>query len=229
MVKPRLVKPRWFVPVLLLGAIAFALLPAASADPVKKATEVTFTQPVEIPGMVLIPGTYVIKVPDPVTHADMVGFYNRDESYLYKLVRAIPAYRLDPADKTILTFEERAGDSPQAVKTWFYPGDRWGKEFVYGKAELKAIAEEEPVTPLPEPAPAAEVAPEVAAAPEPVAEAAPAPVEIAEAAPAPEPVAAVPIEELPKTASSLPMIAVIGSALLGLGVALRLRFARRIG
>ncbi len=227
-----MVKPRWFVSVFLLGAAAFVLLPAANADPVKKATEVTFTQPVEIPGMVLTPGTYVIKVPDPVTHNDMVGFYNRDESYLYKLVRTIPSYRLDTAENTIITFEERAGNLPQAVKTWFYPGDNWGKEFVYGNVKLATVAEEATIAPTPEPvAEAAAPAAEVEAAAEPVAEAAPAPVEIAEAAPAPaaEPSPVAPIEELPRTASSLPMIALIGATLFGAGVLLRLRNAGRIG
>lgn len=219
-----MVKPRWFVSGFLLGTAAFLLLPAVNADPVKKATEVTFSQPVEIPGLVLTAGTYVIKVPDPVTHADMVGFYNRDESYLYKLVRTIPAYRLDPAEKTILTFKERAGNLPQAVSTWFYPGDNWGREFVYGKVQLLTAAEEAPVAP----AAVAEAAPpaEIEAPAEPVAEAAPAPVEIAEAGPAPVPEPLpVPIEELPKTATPLPLIAVVGMALTGLGVLLRWRIA----
>jgi len=219
-----MVKQRLFLSMFVTGIL---LIPAVNADPVKKATEVTFKMPVEIPGMVLQAGTYVIKVPDPVTHADMVGFYNRDESYLYKLVRTIPKYRLDLTDKTVITFEERVKGAPDAVKSWFYPDEYWGREFVYGKAKPLTIAEA--AAPIPEPTPAPEVAatepvveatPLPAAEPETVAEAPAAPIEVAEALPAELPPAA-PIEELPKTGSALPLIALLGGCSLGLGVVLR--------
>jgi hypothetical protein len=60
-------------PVLCLLVTAFLAAPLVlNGDPIKKRTEVTFNQPVEIPGMVLLAGTYAIKVPDPVAHPDMV-------------------------------------------------------------------------------------------------------------------------------------------------------------
>lgn len=204
------------------------LIPVVNADPVKKATDLTLYRPVEIPGMVLTPGNYVIKVPDPVTHADMVGFYNEDESTLFKLVRTIPSYRLDPADKTIITFEERANGAPDAIKTWFFPGDTWGREFVYEKAKLLTVAEVVAPPPIPAPAPLPMpevVAPEPEAEAAPAVEAAPAPVEIAEAAPtaAPEAVATAPVEELPKTGTALPLVALLGVGSLTLGLVLRRR------
>ena len=222
-----MVKQRLYLTVFLPGILAALLIPAINADPVKKATEVTFGRPVEIPGMVLHPGTYIVKVPDPVSHADMVGFYNLDQSHLYKLVRTIPAYRTELTE-TLFTYEERAKGAPDAIKTWFYRGDYWGREFVYEKAQNLTVAEEAAPPPAPEETPApAEVA--VAPAPEPVFEApaAPAePVEIAEAAPPPAPVAVeaapeAPVEELPKTASPMPLIGLFGVVSLALGLALR--------
>ena len=208
----------------LFGILAVPLV--LNGDPVKKRTEVTFNQPVEIPGMILEAGTYAVKVPDPVSHADMVGFYNLDETQLYKLVRTIPAYRLDVTDTTAIAFEERANGAPLAIKTWFYPGDNWGKEFVYGKAKALTVAEAIPA-PVPEvpPEPVAEEAvPTPAFEPVPVAEAPEAQVEIAElAAVAPlEPIPTAPVEELPKTASPLPAIALLGISSLFLGALLGL-------
>jgi LPXTG-motif cell wall-anchored protein len=209
----------------LFGILAVPLV--LNADPVKKRTEMTFNQPVEIPGMVLEAGTYAIKIPDPVTHADMVGFYNLDETQLYKLVRTIPAYRLDVTDTTAITFEERTKGAPLAIKTWFYPGDNWGKEFVYGKAKTIAVGETVPAplpeAPVPAPEPAvAEVAPAPQPEAEPVAEAPEARVEIAELplAASLEAIPSVPIEELPKTASSMPLIALLGVSSLALGALL---------
>ena len=51
--------------LVLLGFAVALIAPMTNADPVYKRTEVTFNQPVEIPGMVLMPGTYVMKLLDP--------------------------------------------------------------------------------------------------------------------------------------------------------------------
>jgi len=216
----------------LTGILAALLLPTLKADPVKKRTEVIFTEPTEIPGMVLQAGTYVMKVPDPVTHSDMVGFYSTDDSYLYKLVRTIPAYRTSVTDKTVITFEERRHGAPPAIKTWFYPADYWGRQFVYPKAETLTVAEASPSPPAPapqaaapqpvEPAPQPEPQP-VAREPQQVAPAPQPPVEIAQArtepAPAPEPAPAAPAP-LPATASPYFLLAALGSlaTIAGLGL-----------
>ena len=63
-----------FATIGLTGAL---LAPAANADPVYKRTEVTFHEPVEIPGMVLPAGTYVMKLLDPYMDRDIVRFYNQ--------------------------------------------------------------------------------------------------------------------------------------------------------
>jgi hypothetical protein len=60
----------------LISAVVGVLLPAANADPLYKRTEVTFHDPVEIPGMVLLPGTYVMKLLDPLMDQDIVRFYD---------------------------------------------------------------------------------------------------------------------------------------------------------
>lgn len=226
-----MVKHRLILSAVLAGTVAAFLIPGARAafdDPMKQATTVTFNNPVEIPGMVLLPGTYVFKMPEVFQHTDdsMVGIYDRDQRHLYKWVRTVPAYRVQPTSNTVITLEERAGNAPQAIKDWFYPGKHWGHEFVYGKAvALTTTSEAIPPAP-PAPAPvAAEPAPVAQAAPEPVAPAPPA--EIAQATPppapepapqaAPEPAPAPPAQELPKTASPMPLIALLGLSSLAVG------------
>ncbi len=210
--------------IISLGFVAIGALPLLKADPVKFRTEVTFSQPLEVPGLVLQAGTYVMKVPDPVTHRDMVGFYNPDESHLYKLVRAIPAYRNFVTDKTVITFEERAHGAPEAIKTWFYPDERWGYEFVYPKAEtLPQVAENTPPpAPVQPAAPAPAVTPQPA--PRPVAQtpAPQQPVEVAQATPPPAAPQPAP-QQLPKTASEFPLALEAGGFLILAGLCLRLK------
>jgi hypothetical protein len=42
----------------------------------------------------------------------------------------------------VILFSERASGSPQAVKVWYYPGERIGNEFVYPKSQAMRIAKE---------------------------------------------------------------------------------------
>jgi len=103
----------------------------AAADLYDKKTVVTFSAPVEIPGKVLPPGTYVFKLLDSSSDRNIVEVYDKDEKKLYSTLLAVPDYRLKPSDKPLIRFEERPSDTPEAIKAWFYPGDNYGFEFVY--------------------------------------------------------------------------------------------------
>jgi len=222
------------LPLVLIGSMGALLAPLTKADPVYEATKVTFAGPVEIPGMVLTPGTYVIKLLDPYGDRDIVRFYNADESHMYAMVFGVRDYRLDRADRAVVTFEERAKDAPPAIKEWFPAGENWGEQFVYQKPHLVAAAQPvpPPVQAAVAPAPAPKPAP--APAPAPVAQVppTPAPVQIAQAQPAPSrtpasapPPPAEPRRELPKTASDLPTLASLGALLVLAGAMLRRRAA----
>jgi outer membrane biosynthesis protein TonB len=214
-----------FLSLLLLIPFTGAFLTTpAQADPVYKTTTVTFTGPVEIPGRVLLPGTYVMNLLQPLAaNHNIVRFYNADQTHMYGMVFAVPAYRVNITPKTVITFEERAGNTPPALHTWFYPFDHWGEQFVYSKAEQPAPAVTAPAPLQPRPTPVPEVKP----APQPQAEAQPQkPVEVAQAAPPAKPAPApeqrpAPPTELPHTASSLPLEAIAGAAALLTGVCLR--------
>ncbi|HEY4363308.1 MAG TPA: LPXTG cell wall anchor domain-containing protein [Bryobacteraceae bacterium] len=216
----------------LVLLIAMAI--PASADEWNKKTTITFAEPVEIPGMVLAPGTYVFKLLNSATNRNIVLVYNEAEDHLYKMILAIPNYRLVRKDETILRFKEGVRGAPDALRGWFFPADQWGQEFVYPRTEAVLItrAAEEPVlaaaiTPV-------ETAEELAELPitvmtperevavtakeeEPFSSE-----EVEQALAEPSflttPAAATP-EELPKTGSSLPLVALLGfstAALAGL-------------
>jgi hypothetical protein len=117
-----------------------AILPNARADEWDKKTVVTFSGPVEIPGQVLSAGTYVFKLADSQSDRNIVQVFDKDETHLYGTFLAIPDYWLEPPDKPVITFEERAFGSPEAIKAWFYPGDNYGRDFVYPKAKAVELA-----------------------------------------------------------------------------------------
>ena len=105
----------------LMGAV---LLPGARADELNRKTVMTFSGPVEIPGIhlkgrgVLPAGTYVFKILDSQTDRHIVQIFNADETQVYATILAIPNYRLKPTDKTVVTFRERPADSSARSRTY---------------------------------------------------------------------------------------------------------------
>ncbi|HTP33037.1 MAG TPA: hypothetical protein VMJ75_12745 [Candidatus Acidoferrales bacterium] len=218
--------------------ILIAATPQARADEWNQKTVVTFNGPVEIPGQVLPAGTYVFKLADSLSDRNIVQVFNKDETHLYGTFLAIPDYRLTPAGKPIISFEERAAGSPEAVRAWFYPGENYGHDFVYPKVKAVELAKanKQPVPSMPNELTAnttkqtkSMTEPHVMAmkkaplmAQKPTQEE----VHIAEAFPAPPSPAPTPQKELPKSASSLPLFALIGFASLVAAGSLRMAVAK---
>lgn len=116
---------------LCAASLLAAVSPTTNADPWDKKTFVTFSDSVEIPGQILPPGTYVFKLFNSNSERHIVQVWTEDERLLIATIMAIPTQRPEPRGHTSITFDERPGDSPMAVRTWFYPGDTIGQEFVY--------------------------------------------------------------------------------------------------
>src|SRR5262245_32968176 len=126
---------------LSLAALAFSA--SVNADAWNKKTIVSFSQPVEVPGDVVLPaGTYVFKLMDSASNRHIVQIFNEDQNHIYATVLAIPNYRLQVTGKTVITFVERPAGEPQAIRAWFYPGDNFGQEFVYSKRRAAELAKQ---------------------------------------------------------------------------------------
>jgi hypothetical protein len=206
-------------------ALCLFLLPQANADDWNKRTIVTFSQPIEVPGVgaqILPAGTYVFKLLDSQSNRNIVQIFNEDETQVLTTILAIPNYRLHATDETVLTFRERATGTPQAIRAWFYPGRTWGQEFVYPKARAIELAKitQEPVLETPT---------ELANAPLETFKTAPVEtvqpsgevVQVPEEAKVAEPAA------LPHTASPLPFIGLVGLLTLSAGFAVSM-FRKRV-
>jgi hypothetical protein len=221
---------------LLCCATLLGVFPSL-ADEWNKKTIVTFNVPVELPGVALPAGTYVFKLMDSPSNRNIVQVFNADETRVLATILAIPNYRLEPAGETVLRFEERPSNTPEAIRAWFYPGNNFGQEFVYPKKQGSELAAKVDVPVLITTAPATAkpeeliAAPVTVAPPKPVAAppipepAAPPPVAAAPAMTPAPPLEAAPAPEMPKTASPMPLIALLGACSIGLALLLR-RFAK---
>ena len=210
----------------------------ARADQFDKKIVVSFNKAVEIPNLVLEPGTYVFRLANHGDIPNLVQVFNEDETQIYASLLTISKYRDTVTDRPVFQFEERNVGEPMAIDAWFYPGEDTGYEFVYLKDPEVQSASEPAVN---------ETEDNTAAVPAALEPTAPPPIEATETVeiiafvvvpeePTPEPSAAFTIftlpsepvavaaaqpNELPKTASRLPLLALFGMLLLGSAVILQ--------
>jgi hypothetical protein len=211
-------------------ATALSLAPMAKADEWNKRTILTVGETIQLPTVVLQPGTYTFKLLDSQSDRHIVQVFDKDGMHLITTILAIPNYRLQPTGKSEFAFWEVPAGQPPAMRAWFYPGDNFGQEFAYPKNMSTQIASSAkmavPTTTATtveeyksasitstnaEPAPSPEPEPQAAPAPPPAPVEAPREVAAAPApAPAPEPVQQETPAELPHTASSVPLVGLLG-------------------
>jgi hypothetical protein len=224
--------------LLALSLLGVMLLPSARADQYDKKTVVTFSQAVEVPGKILPAGTYTFQLLESPADRHIVEIFNADGSHIIVTTLAINDYRLRPTGKTVMTFNETPGDAPEALRAWFYPGDNFGQEFVYPRPRAIQLAQitnvivpavaldtvddntlkTAPIVAITPDQKEVEVAAVIQTTPPVVAAVTPAPVAVAPAAVAP----VAQTQELPQTASPLPLIALLGGLFISLAIGLKL-------
>jgi len=214
---------------------ASVLAPVSKAQNGDKKTIVTFSEPIEIPGNVILPaGTYFFKLLNQDSGRWVVQIFDEHQTKTFATLITIEDFRYHPTNQVVMNFTERAAGDPPAIKEWFFPGEKQGRAFVYGKKRAIELAKvtNEPVLATPveitvdTPVVAIVAAPVVAITPAgdevAVATVVAAPVVVEAPAAVVETPAAAPITDLPlpHTASSTPLIALGG--LLAIGAAFTL-------
>src|SRR4029078_2281017 len=102
-------KPGRRVLVLAFSIIVLLMMfsSAASAQFPNKKTTVTFSGPVEIPGIdaqVLPAGTYVFRLLDSSSDRNIVQIFSKDMSHVYATILAVANFRLKGTDHRVMHF-----------------------------------------------------------------------------------------------------------------------------
>ena len=154
-------------------------------------------------------------------------------------ILAIPNYRLQPTGKTVFQYWEVPAGQPRALRAWFYPGDNFGQEFAYHKQTAVQIATYDKV-PVPAIAIDTKAEEELKTAPLVVVDESGKTSELALTKPEPAPEIQQPVQTaaaqtpapvepeqtLPHTASSMPLLGLIGILSLAAIALLRIRSKR---
>ena len=121
-------------------ALSLFVTKPAMASEMNKRTEFQFSESVQIPGKVLTPGKYVFELANDQSDRNIVQVFSEDSNgkdSLVATVLAIPAYTAKTPSKPIVRFEERSAANPEAIHSWFYPGENTGWEFIYPNTKTR--------------------------------------------------------------------------------------------
>jgi hypothetical protein len=112
----------------------------AAANPWNDKTILTFSAPVMVPGATLQPGTYEFILADIKSSRHMVQIFTSDPRRLVTTTIAVPVKRTEASEDVVVRFNPTDRGVPPAMKAWFYPGSRYGHQFVYSDEEARHIA-----------------------------------------------------------------------------------------
>ncbi len=124
------------------GALLAVVVGASAwAQPADKRTYFTFSGPVAMPGVNLPAGKYLFRLGDPTSGRRIVQVMSEDGRKPIGLFFSIPSQRPEESDKPEVRFIETPRGTPAAIRTWWYPGERTGYEFIYPKEQARRLAQ----------------------------------------------------------------------------------------
>jgi hypothetical protein len=123
---------------LAVSLMSSAFVPSLKASETDKKTIITISQPVSVQGTTLPAGKYVLRLQDSSTRQDVVSIFNGDETQLITTVVANRTYRIEPTGKSEFSFYKSSPGQPAALRTWYYPGDDNGLEFLRPRHRVAA-------------------------------------------------------------------------------------------
>jgi hypothetical protein len=131
---------RFWGSVWVVTVLAFMLATLASAQTPDQRVIFSFNQPVTLPGKTLPAGKYLFRIHDSLANRHVVQVFSEDGRQIYATFLTIPAQRVAPSSEPEIRFMETAENTPAAIKTWWYPGNTIGHEFIYPKEQALRLA-----------------------------------------------------------------------------------------
>jgi len=119
--------------------LTFNMSASAQQPDTRDRTIMTFSAPIELPGVTLQAGTYVFRMADTASR-NVIQVMTKDEMDIIGQWLFVPAERRDVTGETVVSFKETKEGTTPAVQFWYYPGEKIGKEFIYPKDQALKIA-----------------------------------------------------------------------------------------
>lgn len=145
---------KWLACGALAACLCAAFAPTTQAQINKEKTTFTLTEPLNVGGTLLQPGTYKIKVVELSYNRNIVQVTNTEGTKVFAAALGTPhpttLGEMIPESRFVY-FAPIAGQ-PKALRTWFGPDTPYGQDILYTKSHALEIAAavKEPVLAVPD-------------------------------------------------------------------------------
>ena len=123
-----------------LAALMLGIWAPTSAQTADYQTYFTFSGPVTLPGITLPAGKYLFRLADPSTSRKVINVLTADGERSVAMLTSIPNRLNKAPDDPEVRFMETSGNTPPPIKTWWYPGNSTGYEFIYPRQQALELA-----------------------------------------------------------------------------------------
>lgn len=132
------------VAVFTAAFLTTATSASAQDSNIDQRTNLTFSGPVQMPGLTLPAGKYVFRLADTALH-NVMQVFDANETHILGQWFFVPANRTSEQQseangKPVVMFREMPEGVTPAIHYFFYPTDLTGKEFIYPKDQAVKIA-----------------------------------------------------------------------------------------
>src|SRR5260221_2429661 len=124
-----------------IATVACLMYSTGFAQPADKRTTFSFSGPVALPGVTLPAGQYLFRLANPDGDRKVVQVLSADGSKPYGMFFSMSADRAEPPSTPEVRFIETGAGMPAAIRTWWYPGERSGYEFIYPREQARRLAQ----------------------------------------------------------------------------------------
>jgi len=128
------------VALLALTVLTLSIGGRAEAQPADYRTYFTFSAPVTLPGMTLPAGKYIFRLADPDGSRKVINVMSGDGKKSLAMLHTIPNQASRPPKDAEIRFMETNAQVPPPVKTWWYAGKSLGYEFIYPRRQALELA-----------------------------------------------------------------------------------------
>ncbi len=128
------------VALLALTVLTLSIGGRAEAQPADYRTYFTFSAPVTLPGMTLPAGKYIFRLADPDGSRKVINVMSGDGKKSLAMLHTIPNQAARPPKDAEIRFMETNAQVPPPVKTWWYAGKSLGYEFIYPRRQALELA-----------------------------------------------------------------------------------------
>lgn len=124
----------------LSAAAVFFLSGTVAAQTHNIKSTLAIADRVEVPGAILEPGTYLVRVAEVQSDRNTVVFQSLDGTKTFATAIATPHPDAQPKEQTEFVFYPTPSGENRVLRSWFPPNDRFaGQDFVYSADRMAAL------------------------------------------------------------------------------------------